>query len=138
MARHLLKPEPDNQSRTYAAQPKERKIMDPNQKLKRLQDKKDQIEARIKNIEASEQAKAKKEDTRRKILIGAFYMEQMAKIEEVKTKVLAYLDGFLTRPMDRKLFGLSERPHIINQPGEQTTGEKNDADAKKPPQRKAG
>jgi len=77
-----------------------------NSKLEALKTKKEQIEARIKNIEAKEKNRAKKEDTRRKILIGAMVMEQMAKSNDAKSKVLASLDGFLTRPLDRRLFGL--------------------------------
>jgi hypothetical protein len=106
-----------------AAQPKEDEIMNASQKLMRLHDKKSQLEARIKNIEAVELAKAKKEDTRRKILIGAFYMEQMEKHEDLKTKVLAFLDGFLIRPMDRKLFGLPDRPHADKSLGKGGTAE---------------
>ena len=82
--------------------------MNTNPKLKKLQQKKDQIDARIKLIESREKAKAKKDDTRRKILIGAMIMEQMEKSDESKKKALANLNGFLTRPLDRKLFGLPE------------------------------
>lgn len=83
-----------------------------NSKLEALKTKKEQIEARIKNIEAKEKNRAKKEDTRRKILIGAMVIEQMAKSNEAKSKVLASLDGFLTRPLDRKLFGLPEKGKV--------------------------
>ena len=83
-----------------------------NSKLEALKTKKEQIEARIKNIEAKEKSRAKKEDTRRKILIGAMVMEQMGKSEESKKKVLGKLDAFLTRPLDRKLFGLPEKGKV--------------------------
>ena len=86
--------------------------MNTNPKLKKLQQKKDQIDARIKLIEAREKAKAKKEDTRRKILIGAMIMEQMEKSEEARKKILVNLNGFLTRPLDRGLFGLGEKKQI--------------------------
>jgi len=82
--------------------------MNTNPKLKKLQQKKEQIDARIKLIEAREKSKAKKDDTRRKILIGAMIMEQMEKSDESKKKVLSSLSGFLTRPLDRKLFGLPD------------------------------
>jgi hypothetical protein len=39
-------------------------------------------------------------------------MEQMGKSEESKKKVLANLDGFLTRSLDRNLFGLPERSKV--------------------------
>ena len=77
-------------------------------KIETLKEKKEQIEARIKNMEAKEKSKAKKLDTRRKILIGAMVIEQMEKSEDTKNKVLASLNGFLTRTLDRNLFGLDE------------------------------
>lgn len=81
-------------------------------KLETLKEKKERIEARIKNIEAKEKSKAKKMDTRRKILIGAFYMEQMEKDEVLRKKIIGRLEGFLTRPLDRKLFGLPETKNV--------------------------
>ena len=36
-------------------------------------------------------------------------MEQMEKSEDAKKKIIARLAGFLTRPMDRELFGLGEK-----------------------------
>jgi hypothetical protein len=120
--------------------------MNTNPKLKQLMQKKDQIEARIKNIEAREKTKAKKEDTRRKILIGAFYMEQMEKSQEAKSKVLASLDKFLTRPLDRMLFGLDgsqsshkrepEKQQAQNPPPIRKQGEKADESDKKQTQKK--
>ena len=79
-----------------------------NSKLETLKTKKEQIEARIKKLESKERLQLKKQGTRRKILIGAFYMELMEKDEVLKEKLIARLDGFLTRPMDRELFGLPE------------------------------
>ena len=105
-------------------------------KLETLKSKKEQIEARIKNLESKEHLKQKKQDTRRKILIGAMVMEQMEKNEEAKKKILASLEGFLTRPMDRELFGLQEKPQAQKPPTIKSTGEKADDSAKKPPQRK--
>jgi len=94
-----------------------------NSKLEALKTKKEQIEARIKNIEAKEKSRAKKEDTRRKILIGAMVMEQMGKSEESKKKVLANLGGFLTRPLDHKLFGLPEKGRVQKLNPERKTDE---------------
>jgi len=92
-------------------------------KLETLKAKRDQIEARIKNIEAKEKTRAKKEDTRRKILIGAMVMEQMGKSEESKKKVMAKLDGFLNRPLDRKLFDLPENGKVQKLKPESKTDE---------------
>jgi large subunit ribosomal protein L7/L12 len=83
--------------------------MQTNPRLKKLKLRKDQIEARIRNLEARDKAREKKRDTRRKILIGAFYMEQMEKDEMLKKKILSGLNGFLVRENDRELFGLGEK-----------------------------
>ena len=107
-----------------------------NSKLETLKAKKEQIEARIKNLESKERLKQKKQDTRRKILIGAMVMEQMGKTKDTKSKVLASLDGFLTRPMDRELFDLQVKPQAKNPPPIKQQGEKTDVTAKKPAQRK--
>ena len=80
--------------------------MQTNPRLKKLKQRREQIEARIKNLEARDKAREKKRDTRRKILIGAFFMEQMEKDEPMKKKILAGLNGFLVRANDRELFGL--------------------------------
>ena len=116
-------------------------------KIETLKKKKEQIEARIKNMEAKEKSKAKKLDTRRKILIGVMVMEQMEKDEIVKKKILMNLDGFLTRPMDRMLFDLDasqssrergpEKQQAQKPPPLKSQGEKADAIAKKSPQSKA-
>jgi hypothetical protein len=107
--------------------------MNTNPKLKQLMQKKDQIEARIKNIEAREKTKAKKEDTRRKILIGAFYMEQMEKSEEARKKILARLDGFLVRENDRELFGLDASQSSRKREGEKKTVEHPSSTASRKP-----
>ena len=107
-----------------------------NSKLETLKAKKEQIDARIKNLESKERLKQKKQDTRRKILIGAMVTEQMGKNETTKSKILASLDGFLTRPMDRELFGLPEKPKSQNPPPIKSQGEKADDAPKKSPQRK--
>ena len=107
-----------------------------NSKLETLKAKKEQIEARIKNIEAKERSRAKKDDTRRKILIGAMVLEMAGKDHEAKKKITTQLDGFLTRPMDRDLFGLPEKAKSQNPPPIKQQGEKADAAPKKSPQRK--
>lgn len=47
----------------------------------------------------------RKEDTRRKILLGSMLLKDMEN-EEKKTKILADLNEYLTEDRDRKLFGL--------------------------------
>ena len=76
-------------------------------KLKQEKAKKQKIEARKRTIESKVQRAT---DTRRKILVGAFMLDRMAKNEETKNKVLGQLDQYLTRDDDRELFGLSPLP----------------------------
>lgn len=72
-------------------------------KLKQEKAKKQKLEARKKSAETKAMRAT---DTRKKILIGAFMLDRMAKSEETKTKVLGQLDQYLTRVDDRELFGL--------------------------------
>ena len=64
------------------------------------------MDARIQQAESKLKVKERKEDTRRKILIGAFMIEKLKK-EETFDSIIKELDGFLTRNSDRKLFGMS-------------------------------
>ena len=74
-------------------------------KLKRLKDKKEQLDAQIKAIEAREATKRRKEDTRRKILVGAYYMDKAVK-ENSLDEIAKLMDGYLERSSDRVLFEL--------------------------------
>jgi len=69
-----------------------------------------QIKAKLQQKQALERSRLRteerKKDTRRKILAGAMVVEMMQSDEDVKRKILARLDGFLTRPDDRALFDL--------------------------------
>lgn len=74
---------------------------------KRLEDllkKREQINAQIQKARARQNAQERKEDTRRKILLGALVKEMMANGELDEAMILKRLDGFLTREIDRKLF----------------------------------
>ena len=77
------------------------------EKLKQEKAKKQKIEARKRTLESKAQRAT---DTRRKILVGAFMLDRMAKNEETKTKVLGQLDQYLTRDDDRELFSLPPLP----------------------------
>lgn len=75
--------------------------------LNRLKEKRDQINARILAAEAKEKTAERKRDARRKILVGAYYLEQAQK-ENSMAQVRKLMDGFLMRNSDRKLFDLPE------------------------------
>lgn len=77
-----------------------------NKRLEQLLKKKEQIENRIQQIKSKENEKKRKEETRKKILLGAWVMHQVEQGYLEKKKVLEGLDKFLTKPIDRQLFGL--------------------------------
>lgn len=59
---------------------------------------------------AFESHKERKNDTRRKILIGAIVLARIKQGRFPETELRAWMDEALTRPDDRALFALSERP----------------------------
>ena len=78
-----------------------------NAYLERLKMQKEKLEARIQKAEARKKVTDRKEDTRRKILIGSYYMD-MAQKEGKWEQLIQRMGKYLTRNSDRKLFGLSE------------------------------
>ena len=75
-------------------------------RLEQLLKKREKLSAQIQKIRAREATQKRKEDTRRKILLGALVMEMMDKGELNRDKIWKRLDSFLTRELDRKLFAL--------------------------------
>ena len=72
-------------------------------KLKRLIEKKQQLENRIK-LEQNRLAKKERQiDTRKKILAGAYILEEY---KDKMPELVKKLDKFLTRDLDRQLFDL--------------------------------
>lgn len=74
-------------------------------KLKKLEEKKKQIDSQLDNIKQRLQQEERQKDTRRKILVGAFFME---KYKNKLPDLTKEIDSFLVRPQDRNLFGLSD------------------------------
>lgn len=70
-----------------------------------LKKKKEQLNARIQKLESLQKSRERKRDTRRKILIGAYFMEQ-ANGEGSLDSLFQQLDGYLKRNSDRELFHL--------------------------------
>lgn len=96
----------------------------PEQRIADLEERRKKVEARLKlEKEAIVRAKRRehakilnqrrKEDTRRKILIGALRLDQLNKLSDEEAKkrekhrLKKEMDRFLTRNEDRKLFGLA-------------------------------
>lgn len=73
--------------------------------IEKLKRQKQILEARIQKAESLQKERDRKADTRRKILLGAYFLDKLRKagtLEAIKPE----LDSFLTRDNDRKLFGL--------------------------------
>jgi len=75
-------------------------------KLQKLKLQKEILEARIQKAESLQKNRERKEDTRRKILIGSYFMDKLKKDGAYET-IANELNTFLTRNSDRKLFGLT-------------------------------
>ena len=80
----------------------EKKIEAQLEKLKQLKAQKQAIEARERTKQKEQQ---RKDDTRRKILLGSYLIKKMQN-EANKEKILAELNEYLTEDRDRKLFNL--------------------------------
>jgi hypothetical protein len=75
-------------------------------KLELLLEKEAQLKAQIQQAKAAERTLEKKRDTRRKILVGAAVLTRVENGEWPKADLLMMMDGFLSRPHERELFGL--------------------------------
>ena len=73
--------------------------------LDSLKKKRDIINARIRLVQNREQSKERKDNTRRKILIGSYYLDQANKNNSLDD-IVELMDSYLTRDSDRMLFGL--------------------------------
>ena len=87
---------------TKSAENIEKKIEAQLEKLKQLKAQKQAIEARERTKQKEQQ---RKDDTRRKILLGSYLIKKMQN-EANKEKILAELNEYLTEERDRKLFDL--------------------------------
>jgi len=89
---------------TKSAENIEKKIEAQLEKLKQLKAQKQAIEAREKTKQKEQN---RKDDTRRKILLGSYLIKKMQN-EANKEKILAELNEYLTENRDRQLFGLPD------------------------------
>jgi len=79
------------------------KISSLETKLKQLKTRQARVEARKKHLASR---RARQDDTRRKILLGATVMLRISRGQLDQAEVDSWLDATLTRPQDRELFGL--------------------------------
>ena len=75
--------------------------------LDRLMEKKQKLEQQIANAKARVKKKERAADTRKKILVGAYFLE--VKYKDKEEDLIKLLDGFLIRDNDRELFGLAPK-----------------------------
>ena len=80
----------------------EQQIAKQEERLKQLKAQKQAVLAREKKKATDQQ---RKEDTRRKILLGSYLLKKMEN-EANKEKILAELNEYLTEDRDRQLFDL--------------------------------
>ncbi len=80
-----------------------------NEKIAKQEERLKQLKVQKKETISREKAKQKeqdrKDDTRRKILLGSYLLKKMEN-EENKEKILAEMNEYLTQERDRKLFNL--------------------------------
>ena len=88
---------------TKSAENIEKKIEAQLEKLKQLKAQKQAIEARELTKKKEQE---RKDDTRRKILLGSYLIKKMQANEANKEKILAELNEYLTEDRDRQLFDL--------------------------------
>jgi hypothetical protein len=83
-----------------------------NSQIEKLKRQKEVLEARIQKAEATHKKTERIKETRRKILLGAYFLDKFRKdgdFDSIKNE----LDTFLTRNTDRVLFNL---PKLDNEP----------------------
>ena len=86
----------------------EQKIAKQEERLRQLKAQKQAIEARERTKQKEQE---RKDDTRRKILLGSYLVKKMQANEANKEKILADLNDYLTEDRDRKLFDLPSLNH---------------------------
>jgi len=84
---------------------KSEKGINSEKKLEKLRKKAKTLRARIASEEAKLKRQAKKDETRLKILVGAYFLNKYEK-RDALAELFREMDGFLTRDNDRKLAGL--------------------------------
>ena len=85
------------------------------ERLKALEQKQAQIKAQIQALKARDTAQDRKDDTRRKVLLGGFVLAQMKK-KGIGYNQMTYEDArfvdTLNNDRDRALFGLAAKPAL--------------------------
>ena len=95
--------------------PKENGMATKEERLKALEQKQAQIKSQIQALKARDNAQERKDDTRRKVLLGGFVLAQMKK-KGIGYNQMTYEDArfvdTLNNDRDRALFGLAAKPAL--------------------------
>lgn len=92
-------------------------------RVEALKRRRDQLNAKLVLARAEERRKARTEDTRRKILLGAWVLSNGAGDADLtEEKLRQHMDGFLVRSQDRALFRLPPREAPSSQASGETAG----------------
>ena len=78
-------------------------------RLDRLKQQREKLNARIQATEARLKNSERKKDTRRKILIGSYYLDQAKQADKMED-LKKIMDDYLKRDYDRELFDLEPIP----------------------------
>jgi hypothetical protein len=81
-----------------------------NEKLERKIKQRDILNAQIRQMQARENKKKRRDDTRRKILVGAAVLDEAETNVSYKNALYDLLARFLSRTDDRALFGFPPLP----------------------------
>lgn len=92
----------------------------PEQRIAELEKRRIQVEAKLKaekeailrakrRENAKIQNRKRKDETRRKVLVGAAILQKVELDQWPKERLLNLMEGFLTRDQDRELFGLDPK-----------------------------
>ena len=74
--------------------------------IQKIEEQKRQLEERLVTMRTKKRKQGRYEDTKKKILIGAYFME---KYKNKMDELVPQLDRFLVRDVDRELFGLAPK-----------------------------
>jgi len=82
------------------------------ERLALLEQKQAQIKAQIQALKARDTAQERKNETRRKVLLGGVVLNLVKDGKLQQAQVTGWLDGALTAERDRALFGLAGKPAL--------------------------
>lgn len=77
--------------------------------VEKMKERRDKLTAQIKRQQAREKERQRKQDTRRKILIGSITQKMIERGEIQEETLYRYADKMLTRKNDRELFNLGDK-----------------------------